>query len=210
MARRQAEENIELIALVGIGGYLLWPYIKGFIAPPAYGATAKAASNMTPATPPVSKTLPKTPAKAKAGTSIIIGDKSKPRGIRNNNPGNIRKSGSNWKGKIGNDGAFEVFDTPTNGIRAMMKLLLTYAATYKLVTVKEIVSRWAPTADGNNVPGYVTVVNKQGGLPAGAILDLSDKATMFKLVRGMIAKENGVSYVNYYSDGVLNAAWGAM
>ena len=34
---------------------------------------------------------------------------TKPRGIRNNNPLNIRKSGDNWLGAAGDDGEFVQF-----------------------------------------------------------------------------------------------------
>lgn len=54
---------------------------------------------------------------------------STPRGIRNNNPGNIDfNSRNNWQGQLGVEtgGRFAIFDTPENGIRALGKLLINY------------------------------------------------------------------------------------
>ena len=52
-----------------------------------------------------------------------------PRGIRNNNPGNIRH-GANWQGLNPNgrniDSAFCVFESPVFGIRALAKVLINY------------------------------------------------------------------------------------
>ena len=55
-----------------------------------------------------------------------------PRGIRNNNPGNIRH-GANWLGLNPNgrniDSAFCVFTAPVYGIRALAKVLVNYKRT---------------------------------------------------------------------------------
>ena len=48
----------------------------------------------------------------------------KPRGIRNNNPGNIRKSNVKWQGLAAEqtDGAFYQFTRPEYGIRALCRV----------------------------------------------------------------------------------------
>ena len=55
-----------------------------------------------------------------------------PRGIRNNNPGNIRWSNDQWKGLIpkdqASDKAFCVFRSPEYGIRAMARILRKYTS----------------------------------------------------------------------------------
>ncbi len=50
-----------------------------------------------------------------------------PRGIRNNNPGNIRIGKTRWQGQkpVQSDGSFVEFETPAAGLRALMKVLLT-------------------------------------------------------------------------------------
>lgn len=91
-----------------------------------------------------------------------------PRGCRNNNPLNIRRSRSQWLGKIpfnkSTDTQFEQFETMNLGIRAAMCLLRTYINKYKLNSVSSIIRRWAPASDGNNVDFYVSFVS--GGFRA--------------------------------------------
>lgn len=62
-----------------------------------------------------------------------------PRGIRNNNPGNIRW-GDDWKGLVPKDQrtdkSFCQFTTPEYGIRAMIIILRNYQRKYGLDTVK--------------------------------------------------------------------------
>lgn len=118
------------------------------------------------------------------------------RGIRNNNPGNIRNSERNdWKGEVAKadkkDQAFEEFETMAEGVRAMMLLLQKYQRSYNLHTVKELVERWAPRNE-NNTAAYVCTVCKEMQMPECCGLDLTDKGTMCALVDAMCFVENGV------------------
>lgn len=83
------------------------------------------------------------------------------RGIRNNNPANIRR-GCNWKGlaKVQTDREFCQFVTMTWGVRALLVTLRTYVVKHHLHTVREIISRWAPPSDGNNTEKYIEFVEK--------------------------------------------------
>ena len=75
-----------------------------------------------------------------------------PRGLRNNNPGNIVLSDIPWLGKIaGDDERFETFQTPEHGIRALSLNLLNYARKHGLETVQDIIPRWAPASENNTV-----------------------------------------------------------
>lgn len=70
-----------------------------------------------------------------------------PRGIRNNNPGNIVWSArNNWQGQLPHDPQIEPrfcrFDTAHNGTRALAKLLLNYRKVYGLRTVESLIARW--------------------------------------------------------------------
>lgn len=90
-----------------------------------------------------------------------------PRGIRNNNPGNIRNSERNdWAGEVSKadkkDNAFEEFKDIPHGVRAMMKLLLKYQRSYNLHSIKELIERWAPR-DENDTAAYV-----RWGMPGDA------------------------------------------
>lgn len=118
------------------------------------------------------------------------------RGIRNNNPGNIRNSERNdWKGEVSKadkkDQAFEEFETMSDGVRAMMRLLQKYQRSYNLYTVKDIVERWAPRNE-NDTAAYVRTVCKEMQMPECCGLDLTDKGTMCALVDAMCYVENGV------------------
>lgn len=125
-----------------------------------------------------------------------------PRGIRNNNPGNIRWSNDQWKGLIPKDQAsdksFCVFRTPEYGIRAMTRILRRYmqypgipnVGKPKIDTVREIISRWAPPNE-NNTEAYIQSVAKNVGVAANSPIDVFDSAIMLKLLKAIIAHENG-------------------
>lgn len=83
------------------------------------------------------------------------------RGIRNNNPANIRL-GCNWKGlvDISTDKRFCQFVTMAWGVRALLITLRTYVVKHKLHTIRQIIYRWAPPSDGNNTEKYVEFVEK--------------------------------------------------
>lgn len=83
------------------------------------------------------------------------------RGIRNNNPANIRR-GCNWKGLVNTptDKEFCEFVTMTWGVRALLVTLRTYVVKHKLHTIRDIIYRWAPPSDGNKTEKYVEFVEK--------------------------------------------------
>lgn len=125
-----------------------------------------------------------------------------PRGIRNNNPGNIRW-GSNWNGldESGKkkDKSFCVFIAPEWGIRALAKLILNYDRLYNVNTVKEIITRYAPSNE-NDTEAYIAHVCKVGGFEKDEELNVTDKEVMIYLLKGIILHENGVQP---YSDEIL-------
>lgn len=83
------------------------------------------------------------------------------RGIRNNNPANIRR-GCNWKGltEKQTDKEFCQFITMTWGVRALLVTLRTYVVKHKLHTIPQIIERWAPPQDGNATNRYIEFVEK--------------------------------------------------
>ncbi|WP_122423301.1 structural protein P5 [Pseudomonas viridiflava] len=127
-----------------------------------------------------------------------------PRGIRNNNPGNIDFNPRNqWEGQLPHDPAIEArfarFDTPENGIRAMGKLIINYRGKDGLPgvggpgidTVYEIINRWAPMVE-NNTPAYVRAVADTLGIDAKApIRNIRDRRTLTVLLIGIMQHENG-------------------
>lgn len=100
----------------------------------------------------------------------------KTRGIRNNNPANIRR-GCNWQGlaKTQTDREFCQFISMTWGVRALLVTLRTYVVKYKLHTIPEIIQRWAPPEDGNATNRYIAYVEeKVKQLDAPISLSLKD------------------------------------
>lgn len=83
------------------------------------------------------------------------------RGIRNNNPANIRR-GCKWKGMTEKqtDREFCQFVTMTWGVRALLVTLRTYVVKHKLHTIPQIIERWAPPQDGNATNRYIEFVEK--------------------------------------------------
>jgi hypothetical protein len=122
---------------------------------------------------------------------VLGGDASQPRGIRNNNPGNIVKGNSAWQGEVhSNDSRYASFARPEDGLRAMAKTLQNYQASHGLNTIDDIVSRWAPSTE-NDTASYATNVAKSMGISRTASLDLGNKETLSKLMSSMITQENG-------------------
>jgi len=80
----------------------------------------------------------------------VISGRSGNRPTRNNNPLNIRTTNIKWQGQIGTDaqnGGFCVFDTVENGLRAVFKNLRTYEKSYNRKTLREKLSKWAPSTE---------------------------------------------------------------
>lgn len=119
-----------------------------------------------------------------------------PRGIRNNNPLNIRR-GNNWKGERQNqtDKSFEEFVSMEYGIRAGFVLLRNYITGYSgktapFDTVRKIVMRWAPPSE-NATQRYIDFVAKDMNVSPDTKLSFKDKKTMVSLVYAMIFVECG-------------------
>jgi hypothetical protein len=114
------------------------------------------------------------------------------RGIRNNNPGNLRH-GNAWKGLAPKqpDKGFATFIDPLWGLRAMAKVLLVYSTRHGRRTVRAIIERWAPTSE-NDTDAYVAMVSRAMGVGPDAPLDLTKDMVLSDLMRAIIQHENGV------------------
>lgn len=121
------------------------------------------------------------------GVLIMVKKSSTPRGIRNNNPGNIRK-GENWKGSVGDDGEFIKFKSPEYGLRALGKLLLNYQRLYGINSVGEIIQRYAPSNE-NNTDSYIEHVAKKLDVKPWQTINIA--ANLQALVAAIITHENG-------------------
>lgn len=116
----------------------------------------------------------------------------KPRGIRNNNPGNIRRNGDPWQGlaETQGDKEFFTFATPVYGIRALARTLIAYQDRHGLRTIRQIISRWAPPVE-NDTESYVKAVAADTGLDADQTLDMHGYDHLLPLTRAIIRHENG-------------------
>lgn len=119
----------------------------------------------------------------------------KSRGLRNCNPGNIRRTPQRWQGEVvpSRDGAFKQFISMAWGYRAMLVLLDTYRRKYGLETLRGIISRYAPPEE-NDTSAYVDAVAKWAAIAdPDAPLDFADADRMKALVAAMSRVENGTA-----------------
>lgn len=121
----------------------------------------------------------------------------KPRGLRNCNPLNIRRTGEIFQGlaEEQDDPDFYRFKTMGWGYRAAFIILRTYARKYNIRTVRGIIYRWAPPEDHNDTEIYIRMVCCLSGLEAEQVLDPYDAKVMVPLVAAMSRVENGVKAV---------------
>lgn len=114
------------------------------------------------------------------------------RGIRNNNPGNIRRSGIQWQGMSAQqtDPEFVQFITPEYGIRALSHVLDTYSGSYGLNTVRGIIGRYAPSSE-NNTTAYINAVAQALGVLPDQAIDV--QARKADLIEAIITHENGIN-----------------
>lgn len=120
------------------------------------------------------------------------------RGIRNNNPGNIRV-GAKWQGLATPDEMtdaqkaekeFCVFKSPPWGIRAMARTLITYQDKHKLNTVSGIINRWAPPVE-NDTGAYASHVASKIGVGVHEPINIHTYEAMRPLIEAIILHENG-------------------
>lgn len=128
-------------------------------------------------------------------TVSYLGRNQLSRGIRNNNPGNIKISSSAWQGKLpvsqNNDGVFEQFRYYYFGVRAMIIVLRNYMNKHNLTTLRGIIGRYAPPNE-NHTSTYADTISKWTGIGLDQPLK-PDQATLRTLVKTMARYETGVA-----------------
>lgn len=115
------------------------------------------------------------------------------RGLRNNNPLNMRHDKDTWKGEVkpGTDSAFKQFRTMAWGYRAAFKLLHNYQRLHGCRTLADFIRRWAPPSE-NDTDAYIRIVAQRSGLSDTSPVDTLDSQTMQRIVAAMSQVENGV------------------
>ena len=127
-----------------------------------------------------------------------------PRGIRNNNPLNIRRTAKDqWKGLRAQqtDASFCQFESLEYGWRAAFYLLTrTYYHKYRLYTIRAIISRWAPPRE-NLTETYIQNVCRLTGIARDEPIGIpSDQPTRWmKLGIAMAIQENGTESLDYFA-----------
>jgi hypothetical protein len=114
-----------------------------------------------------------------------------PRGIRNNNPGNIKKNDVEWEGlsAIQTDKTFFQFNDPIYGIRALTKILRTYRNGYNIKNIWGIINRYAPPSE-NDTESYKNFVKEKTGLNMLEEIEFTVEGYL-PVVKAIILMENG-------------------
>ena len=123
------------------------------------------------------------------------------RGLRNNNPLNIRRSTDRWDGaaETQTDKDFVQFQNMAYGYRAAWRILNTYYKKLKErkkhFTVENIIHRWAPPTE-NDTKAYIRTVltltsigGKENLLPPS---NTSGYYKLSRLLAAMTVMENGI------------------
>jgi hypothetical protein len=132
-----------------------------------------------------------------AGQTLIpsANNKNLPRGIRNNNPGNLNYAGQAGASKEGGAGGrFAVFGNMQQGVAALVKQLGLYMKRGKN-TIRKILETYAPSSE-NDTSSYINTVAKSLGVNPDQPLNPNDENQIVGLVRAITRHENGGNYVN--------------
>ena len=132
--------------------------------------------------------------------------KNMTRGLRNNNPLNIRHSKDKWKGAATTqtDAQFVQFESMAYGYRAAWKILDTYCLKFrrkqKSYNVRNIVGRWAPQTE-NDTEAYISTVVCLSGLGGYENIPRPNRYRNFdrlektaRLIAAMTCVENGLRW----------------
>lgn len=133
------------------------------------------------------------------------------RGIRNNNPGNLRKSGDNWKGMNGYDeDNFVVFDTMEDGIRALSRDIRS-KVDRGLNTYDKLLKVYAPPKE-NDTESYIKDVAQKTNhgrnkkISKDMVSGKSNLKYFVSLIRAVISHESGNEFEKSLSDDTIISA----
>lgn len=134
------------------------------------------------------------------GITVVL---TQTRGLRNNNPGNIRRTSDRWQGlaSVQSDDAFFTFTDMRYGVRAALIIFRNYVSRYGLRTIGDLVNRWAPPSE-NDTQAYIASVASRVGIDAAAPINLQDGDTAYEFLRGIFRHENGI-YADLIPESVI-------
>ena len=130
---------------------------------------------------------------------MMTGRLRTPRGYRNNNPLNIRRTETRWQGQVdGDDKEFCSFASPVYGWRAALIILMRTYRKRGWNTIQEIIAHWAPDNE-NDTSAYTRNMVRLTGIPPDRVLMMAD---YMPLAKAMARFENG-----FLNDAGLNTAY---
>ena len=158
-----------------------------------YGEESAAAGGSGAATGSAAPSAPSAP--SASSPAAAGGDKSKPRGIRNNNPGNLNYVGQAGATKEGGaNGRFAVFGSMQEGVAALVKQIGLYVKRGRN-TIRKILEVYAPPGE-NDTNAYIAAVSKALSIGPDDALDTENAQQVMGLVRAIANHENGKGHVS--------------
>jgi hypothetical protein len=124
-----------------------------------------------------------------------------PRGIRNNNPANIKKNNIKWDGlsDVQDDNTFYKFDDMIYGIRAFFIIIFNDRKLYNIRSIKQIINRFAPESE-NPTNEYVNFIANKLDIDKDDELCVTDEEMLIKFAQSLFEFENGESCANMKDD----------
>lgn len=158
------------------------------------GAKFAAGEMLNGPTTPAATSAPQRTSGGTIGAPSTAGGRA-PRGIRNNNPGNLNFAGQAGASLESGPGArFARFGSMQEGVAALVRQIGLYVKRGRN-TIRKIVETYAPASE-NDTGAYVAAVARSMGLSPDAPLDVNSAAQVQGLVRAIVNHENGAGRVS--------------
>lgn len=110
---------------------------------------------------------------------------------RNNNPGNIKKTGHSYIGEVNKDPNYETFVDVRWGFAAMFDLL---ERNYSGKTIDQAINKWAPDFE-NDTNAYVKYVGDRTGFNTDKVaINVFNLATIIPIIEAMSVYEGGKNW----------------
>lgn len=135
----------------------------------------------------------------------FAGQNNLPRGLRDNNVGNIRPNPNySWDGQIATENNYVVFCDVEHGVRAMGKDLTNKIVKDGLDTIATYILKYAPKSDNNATDAYIKTVSELSGIPPTQHLTPTP-LVLFSLIKAHIHVEVGAEYCGLVTDDMIKA-----
>jgi len=131
--------------------------------------------------------------------SDFRGNAALPRGLRNNNPLNLRPVSGGWQGQVGvDDDNFVIFSDISWGLRAYLLNFFSSINTHGTDTLREYINRYAPPTE-NNTSAYLTTVASDTGICADAPIP-TDTTDVTNILKAQLIVEIGADNAAMITD----------